>query len=137
LGKKRQMQVFKRTWNEWLKDFLLYKKAEGRADTTINDYEYHINLFSRRFPNAWNDFDSLKQAVYQHLAEASDKAAATFNIRREYLHGFFSWLVEEGVLNKNPVTAIQKKKDIGKIRGVDEETHKQLIALQIEKLLLG
>ncbi|AGL01514.1 hypothetical protein [Desulfoscipio gibsoniae] len=46
------MSKKKQKWEVILNDFLFMKQAEGRSETTINDYDFHINLFFARFPSA-------------------------------------------------------------------------------------
>jgi site-specific recombinase XerD len=130
-------KFFKRGWEEWLRDFLFYKKAQGRSDTTVNDYKFHIELFYKRFPQAHDNYKSLKECVYKHLEEASDKSSATFNIRREYLHAFFGWLVNEGILDDNPVSKIPKRKEASRARLIDEEILKKLLSLPNKKTFSG
>jgi len=118
----------KKKWENLLDESLFMKKAEGRAETTINDYDFHVNLFFNRFTTALKNEKELKKSVYKHLVAVSDKSATTFNIRREYLHSFCNWMVKEEVIKQNPVTGIPKKKNEGKIRNVDSETLKKLIS---------
>lgn len=72
---------------------------------------------------------ALKKAVVNHFAALRDKSATYYNLRREYLKGFFAWCVQEGYLPKNPMDGIKKRKNEGVPRSLDEETIKRLLSL--------
>ncbi|MGE5582988.1 MAG: hypothetical protein ACM3X9_10700 [Bacillota bacterium] len=31
-------------WKEWLELFLLHRKAQGLAERTLKDYQYHVHI---------------------------------------------------------------------------------------------
>ena len=53
-------------WKKVLNDFLLLKKAQGTSDRTISDYNKHVNIFFKRFPNALN---ALEVSVMEYMSE--------------------------------------------------------------------
>ena len=92
------------TWEEALEAFLLWRRATGLSDRTIQDYRIHVSRFFTRYPDAW-DSPALDTSVYRYLAEPV--APATFNVRRKYLKVFFDWAVEEGLVRRNPIEGIK------------------------------
>jgi hypothetical protein len=42
-------QIKKITRENYLKEYLLFKKAEGRSERTIKDYGHHVKHFFKRF----------------------------------------------------------------------------------------
>ena len=99
------------SWQDALDAFLLFKKAEGLAVGTIDDYRYHVSRFFGLYPEAWDpqDANKTRMAVLSYLGQ-DDIAPATFNIRLRYLKSFFSWLVNEGAYTKNPLEGIRTRK---------------------------
>lgn len=99
------------SWQDALDAFLLFKKAEGLAVGTIDDYRYHVSRFFGLYPDAWSPSDPSKAriAVLSFLGQ-DNIAPATFNIRLRYLKSFFSWLVNEGAYTGNPLEGIKTRK---------------------------
>lgn len=123
-----------RSFEALLELFLFEKQAEGRAPRTIRDYEEHISAFFRRFPNALSSEEALRRAVLAYFAE--DVKPATFNLRRAYLKSFFSFLVREGVIEKNPID-FKKRRDEGKARAVPLEVLQKLLEVPEKKTFAG
>lgn len=135
-GKRKSVRSLKPgniTWREAMAQFLTLKRAQGLAERTIQDYEYHISLLFKKFPDAWPD--RVKEAVLNHMAEPVKPA--TFNIRRKYLKAFFDWCIEEGYMAENPLANIRKKKDNGRTINLDVEIVRKLITLPNTKTFSG
>ncbi|MFA4886563.1 MAG: site-specific integrase, partial [Desulfotomaculaceae bacterium] len=96
VGKKE-----KGSWEDSLKDFLFWKKAQGLADSTLSEYNRHVRHFFKLHPDAFSP-DKLKSAVLQHLGQDGIKPA-TYNLRLTYLRHFFSWCITENLLPGNPL----------------------------------
>lgn len=94
------------TWEEALEAFLLWKRATGLADRTLDDYQDHISRFFGKFPESWLN-PNLENCLYQYLGE--EIAPVTFNIRKLNLKGFISWLVSQGVIDRNPLDGIKTR----------------------------
>ncbi|AFM21388.1 site-specific recombinase XerD [Acetomicrobium mobile DSM 13181] len=118
------------SWQEALEAFLLFKKAEGLAVGTIDDYRYHVTRFFSLYPDAWNpqDVRRTRAAVLSHLGQ-DDIAPATFNIRLRYLKAFFAWLVNEGAYTGNPLEGIRARKAEPRIVQHSAETLANLLRL--------
>jgi len=125
------------TWEQAVEEFLLHKKAEGRAPRTLYDYRKRVTPFFQAYPEAWPDYEALKKAVRQYMAGLSDKAPATYNLPLAYLRSFFSWCIEENYLHANPTQGIAKRKDEGKARDIPEDVLKALLALPDKKTYAG
>lgn len=115
------------SWKELMENYLLYKKAQGLRDITIRGHKDVISLFYKRHPEAFKKPDLLQKSVFEFFAE--NIAPATYNIRRNYLKQFFSWCVENGFYQENPLEILKKKKDQGRIVQLDEKTIKDLLDL--------
>lgn len=121
-------------WRDALDEFLLVKQADGISETTLEDYRYHINLFFKRHPQAWNE-EKLKRAVLEYMAEPIKPA--TYNIRRAYLGAFFKWCVKEGAITTNPLEGFKRRKDPGRIRVLEESLVRRLLELPDRKRFSG
>jgi|GEM_PF-2710403 hypothetical protein len=65
-------------WEAMLRMFLAEKRAQGRSDTTIHDYDYHIHKFYRLYP-----YGDLQENLYTYMTE--NISPATYNIRLAYI----------------------------------------------------
>lgn len=122
---------------ECIKNFTLFKLAQGVSERTIKDYEWHLGHFFKEFPKAWGDYAIVKKAVIRYFASGNGLAPATHNMRRKYLKCFFSWAVQEGILVSNPVDGIPQRREEPRIREIDEAKLKALLAIFDRKTYSG
>lgn len=47
----------KNSWEDVLQDFLLWKKAQGLAESTLSEYSRHICYFFNHYPDAFSSFE--------------------------------------------------------------------------------
>ncbi len=120
-------------WKGYFEDFLLTKRIEGLRERTIKDYIYHINLFFKNYPNI-RSFIELSLAVKNYFSK--NCAPATFNIRRLYLKSFFSYLVKEQIILKNPID-FPKRKEEARIYNINQEVLKKLLSLPNKNTFAG
>ncbi|WP_062492437.1 site-specific integrase [Paenibacillus sp. 32O-W] len=97
-------------WKDCLNRFLLFKKAQGLAELTLNDYERHIKTFFSKYNADLSLPERLQESVYDFLSQ-SDIKPATYNNRLVYLRAFFRWCVDEGIINKNPLKHLLEMPD--------------------------
>ena len=55
------------SWEVVLQEFVLVKKAEGRAWRTLDDYKGHISRFFRKYPEAWEDETKHRDYLLEYL----------------------------------------------------------------------
>ncbi len=122
------------TWEEYLKNFLMLKKVEGRAPRTLRDYTYWVTDFFNRYPSSLDNWQALKQGVMEYFSR--DLAPATFNGVRVRLKAFFSYLVEEGAIPQNPID-FPKRKDAQKPKNVPKEVLSKLLELPDRSTFVG
>ncbi|GBF34671.1 site-specific recombinase XerD [Desulfocucumis palustris] len=108
----------KMTWENYLKEYLLWKKAEGRSERTIRDYSNHIRLFFKRFPDSsFSNLRSFKKNIIEHMS--LDVKPAYYNNKLVYLKTFFEWCVNEGILAENPMKSFKRRKADERIVQID------------------
>ena len=116
---------------EALQQFLFLKRAQGLADRTIEDYQYHVGAFFK-FCDTWED---VSEKIKEYMAQ--DIKANTYNIRIRYLRAFFDWCVSEGFLAQNPLKGFKLRKAENRIVNIDEDVLKQLLEIPDRKTFTG
>lgn len=129
-GGRQTKKLIKRkaeTWQEALEQFLVLKKAQGRADSTLEDYKRFLGYFFNRYPDVFNT-DELKPSIIEYLSE--DIKPNTFNLRRQYLKAFLTWCIKENIIQQdNPFNDLPKRKETMREVNIDNNTVKQLLKL--------
>ncbi|MDK2878127.1 MAG: integrase/recombinase XerD [Thermoanaerobacteraceae bacterium] len=121
-------------WKSALKLFLGYKKAQNVSARTLQDYEYFVSQFFKRFPNAFND-EKLKSAAYEYLSD--DMKPATYNLRLNNLRVFINFCIKEGYISKNPFKDFKHRKADNRIVQIDADIFKKLLKLPNLKTFAG
>lgn len=127
--------IAKLDWQELLQQFLFFKRAVGRSELTLRDYEYHITHFFKLYPNCFHDEQQLKKCLLEQLSQSVKPA--TYNLRLTYLKTFFKWCVEENINKSNPLEGILKKKAEERIVKIDTEILKKLLELPDKNTFCG
>lgn len=113
---------------EAINNFLKFKTAQGMSELTMRDYN---NTFERflRISNNVIDEEMLKSDLLEFLTPLSDSSPAKFNRPYSNLNALFNWLIQQEIIEKNPLISIglKKKRDNGRIRCVEVENIKALI----------
>ena len=128
--KIRQEQVLSR--EEMLEQFILWKKAQGISETTAKDYNYHVNAFFRKYPDAW---DNLSNCILKYMAE--NIKPATYNLRLIYLRAFFQFCSENGHIVINPLNGFKRKKTQDRIVDIPENILEKLLKLPDQTTFSG
>lgn len=123
------------TWEEAMQNYLWFKQAEGLREATINGHRDVIKLFFKRHPDAYGDPQKLKSSVYAFMGE--NIKPATYNIRRNYLKQFFGWGIREEIFVENPLEALKKRKDEGRVVNLDAKVLSKLLTLPDQKTFAG
>ena len=125
---RKVMPQAKSRWEECLDYFLLFKKAQGLAERTLNDYKEHVQKFFNTTQASIEDYNGLKLAVLKYFAESATLSPYTFNTRRKLLKVFFAWAVDEGIITANPIN-VKKRKEDEVPRAVNQELIVKLLTL--------
>lgn len=111
-----------------LKAFLVAKKVNGCTFRTINYYKLTIEQFFRKTGKHISEINANDIRVYFAERELSDKVSAqTRDNERRNLSSFFTWLLDEEYITKNPM------KKISKIKG-QKQKKKAFSEMEIEKI---
>lgn len=123
-----------RDWQDALQEFLLWKQATGVRERTLSDYKLHVTMFFKRYPNS-NEEANLKQNILNYMSQAIKPN--TYNLRLEYLKGFFNWALSEGYILENPLSNFKKRKDENRIVNIDREIIIKLLELPKKDTFAG
>lgn len=111
-----------------LKAFLVAKKVNGCTFRTVNYYKLTIEQFFRKTGKNIFDINANDIRVYFAERELSDKVSAqTRDNERRNLSSFFTWLMDEEYISKNPM------RKISKIKG-QKQKKKAFSEMEIEKI---
>lgn len=124
------------SWENVLDSFILRKKAEGKSERTIRDYEYHVKNFIKKYHEVTlNDFTNLKNSLIRYLSETAKPAY--YNNKLVYLKTFFNWCIDEGHLIENPLKDFKRRKADNRIVQIDLEIIIRLLTLPNQKTFPG
>ena len=126
--KIRQDQV---TPSDALKQHLLLKRAQGSAETTLENYEYHISRFFRN-DNTW---ENLSDRLFEYMSDPLKPNA--YNVRLRYLKSFFAWSYAEGFIKKDPLKGWKVRKAESRIVDIPESILQKLLEAPDQKTFSG
>lgn len=128
--------------DEAMEYVLWVKQADECADFTLRDYKYHLSSFI-----SWAEKEGIVEAEqvtpevirkYLKLGEDRGNAVRTINSRIRYLKASFNILVEEGLLEKNPVQPIKLKKEpLDTVQPLSDEVVEKLLAQPDKGTFIG
>ncbi|UCE66258.1 MAG: tyrosine-type recombinase/integrase [Candidatus Zixiibacteriota bacterium] len=95
-------------YTDLLQNFLQDCRFRGLSERTIEDYEYYLNRIFKRFTSDFGKND-LKAFVLSEVQRGLSPATANHYIRG--VKAFFSYLVEEGLIDTNPFLKLSLVKE--------------------------
>jgi integrase len=131
----KQTTYINRSWEEILEEFILFKKAEGRAWRTIDDYRSHIGRFFTLYPQAWEDEGQQRICLLQHLNRGV--GATAYNLNLGYIKIFLDYCVQCGIFQENSAIQFKKRRTTSRIVNVPTEILKRLIEQPDRKSYVG
>ena len=100
---------------EYLTAFLEAKRVEGRAESTINQYDYIINRMYEAISVPIKKISVFHLRSYFAAESARGISNCTLNGVRSVIVGYFNWLQKEGLLTHNPTINLNPIKDTKKV----------------------
>ena len=113
-----------------IKDFKMMAKVEGRAEKTLNLYDYVFGRFVEEIPEDRSIGEIEKTDIRRYLASLMDEGLKNTSvaIHHRVLNAFFTWLVDDSYLKESPTEGVKEPKTPNKFpKFLNEE--------QIERLL--
>lgn len=99
-----------------IREFIVAKKIEGLARTTLKAYSYTLHRFMNMFDVDLLEVDTNMLRMFLYRLESLGNSEATLDNNRRDLNSFYSWLAEEEYILRNPVIKIKPIKGERKIR---------------------
>ena len=132
-------KTYFQSWEEVLSSFLLFRKAQGNSERTIEDYRYQVGHFFRSYPaihspELWENM-MLRESVLSYLGKY--EAPVTFNLRLSSLKIFFQWAINEGLLTSNPTEGLRKRKASPRIVNIPDDVLSRLLQLPDRRTFSG
>lgn len=95
---------------EAIDDFKLMAKVDGRANETINQYEYVLGRFTDHYSEEIEIGNITTKKARKYLAALMDEGLKNTSVAIHYrvLNRFFNWLLEENYLLENPLEPINE-----------------------------
>jgi site-specific recombinase XerD len=128
------------SWEDVLKEFILVKKAEGRAWRTLDDYESRVTRFFSKYPEAWTDETKHRDCLLEHLTRkyhGCDIGATAYNLDINSIKIFLGFCVEQGIFNDNAAAKFKKRRTTSRIVNIPTDILKRLIDLPDQKSYAG
>ena len=100
---------------EYLTAFLDAKRVEGRAESTIDQYDYIINRMYEAIGVPIKKISVFHLRSYFAAESARGISNCTLNGVRSVIVGYFNWLQKEGLLTHNPTINLNPIKDTKKV----------------------
>lgn len=117
----REMRELENDIKDKLQLFLSSKRLEGLSEKTLKDYKMELNLFIKHTSKAVVQIQT--PDIRNYLASLEGVQTSTLGKKLTVLKSFFSWMVREEILLRDPTAKIKtpkKKKRIPKGLSVEE-----------------
>lgn len=112
-----KLVVSERHWEKALRTYIATKRLENCADGTLENYNRCIRMMMQTINKRLKDITAndlrFYLARYQEIRKVSLSYMETL---RHYILAFFTWLADEGYIDRNPARRIRKIKVPEKIR---------------------
>ncbi|MFP4507649.1 MAG: tyrosine-type recombinase/integrase, partial [Candidatus Acetothermia bacterium] len=95
-----------------IEDFKMMAKVEGRAEKTLNLYDYVFDRFTDLVDPETSIGNIEKREIRNYLASLMDEGLknTTVSIHHRVLNAFFTWLVKDSYLKKSPTEDVEEPK---------------------------
>lgn len=91
-----------------IKQFLLAKQLDGLSKNTLNSYKLHLDIFSK---DVHKNIEEITTAhIRNHLRKYEYLKPSSIASKISILKSFFGWLVQEEILQKDPMKKIKTPK---------------------------
>lgn len=95
--------------NEYIATYLVVRKSEGLSDLTIKTYKYCLMSFSRAMRKPIEEISAMDVRLYLHQYQTTnDISNRSLDSVRTTISTFFTWLVDNEYLEKNPMRNIKQ-----------------------------
>lgn len=90
-------------FNYAISSFLEAKRVEGRSNKSIKTYECILNKFQKNIEASLKEVTVFHIRKYFSQQKERGLKESTLSGERIILHGFFTWLLNEGMIKTNPI----------------------------------
>lgn len=118
------------TLTESIEDYKLRGKVEGRADKTMEQYDYVLGRLIEKFSEDKQVGAITTKEMRQYFAYLMDEGLKNTSVAIHYrvLQAFFNWLVRENYISQSPLSDVQEPKTPNKFpKVIDKEQAEKLL----------
>lgn len=134
----REMRELENDMEDKVSLFLSSKKLEGLANRTLDDYKRELGLFAKHISKAVVQIQT--PDIRNYLASLEGVETSTLGKKLTVLKSFFTWMVKEEMLLRDPTAKIKspkKKKRLPKGLSVEElELVREICETKRERAML-
>jgi len=122
---KIETECMRKSVEEIFKSFVMVKRAEGIAESTINLYFKEYNQFIKYY----EDTKDIEKAIIDFFSFKAKQAPTTYNISYKVLNCMFNFAVLQEYIDVNPIkkVGLKPKRDEGKVRSVPDDKLKKFM----------
>jgi len=93
----------------YVQEFLTARKLDGLAPGTLDQYSMELKKFAAHLDKP--TIDATTTDIRSYLIQFNDKAQRTVNRKISTLKAFYTWLVQEEYIDKNPMRKIKTPRE--------------------------
>ncbi|MEA4924200.1 MAG: site-specific integrase [Syntrophomonadaceae bacterium] len=126
-GLKANITPTNKSLSKMIEQFIAFKRAQGLAERTLEDYNNNLEAFKKCANN--DTLDNLEETCLIFFTRFNNSAPATYNIPYKNLNCFFNWLISQEYLEYNPLKRIGLKirKEESRIRHHESDNLRKLL----------
>lgn len=118
---------------EKIEIFLMKRKLEGMSQSTMKNYNYNLNKLKNYFNKPINSITTMDIMVFINH-ECLTKSPSSINTFMTPIKTFFTWLLNEQLISKNPCANIKPMKEPKRIKNPLNEEEIELLRDKITNI---
>lgn len=112
-----ELVVSERHWEKVLRLYIASKRLENCADSTLENYERCVRMMMQGLNKRLQDITTNDLRFYLAVYRDQRKISMSYmETLRHYISSFFTWLTDEGYINRNPARRLKRVKVPQKIK---------------------
>ena len=92
-------------WEKVAEQFLIFKEAQGCADSTIELYKWQFKKFFEAVAD-----DDIEAGTMKYFSALRGQAPTTYNIALRCMKCFFRWCQDRGLIEEMPTRDLKQRR---------------------------
>lgn len=119
-------------WEKVAEQFLIFKEAQGCADSTLELYKWQFKKFFEAVAD-----DDIEAGTMKYFSALRGQAPTTYNIALRCMKCFFRWCQSRGLIEELPTKDLKQRRDEPKIRNIPLDIILKLLKQPDRKTFAG